>query len=101
MSSRACSECGRKVRQPARGRTRDTCGRHCAAERTARLKRETRAAKISAAANNALDLAHLRELRHWLLTGKQSLEAPTKEALLTVWADHRCKACRYPKESQR
>jgi hypothetical protein len=93
MKPRTCSECGGRVRQPkGRGRKRFTCGRLCAKKREARLKRAARAAENkTAAAKNA---AYLSEFRHWARTGEQAEVLPPPDVLLTVWANHRCRACR-------
>jgi hypothetical protein len=89
-----CSECRRRVKQHSRGRTRYTCGRRCSAARTARLKREERAANKSMTAENAVLLAEQKEFRHWDRTGEFSNARITVGELLATWLPHECPACR-------
>jgi hypothetical protein len=70
------------------------CSARCGKGRDAKRKREGRASAKLSASVKLLDRAHHLELRHWALTGEQSLVSPTHAELLELWLHHTCRVCR-------
>lgn len=93
-----CSECGRRVPKHRTGRPRDTCSARCLSLRAARRKREARAARNKATAENPLLVASQKEFRHWARTGEDLVPRASRrltvEELLEICLRHSCPACR-------